>query len=228
MKRFAKFGDQTGELINMMKTNFHTICQQLKDERATLENQLKEERKVILEQAKLEKPECLRFHKAQLLWYAAELKRAEEVNSKLKRDLKASESAAKTPAEAAELSELRKEKQKLLLKLTNLTAKSEEDKRALRTKVRKLTESLETAMSQAEEFNKRNKDLNELFRMVPTSSIPPSKRKQLAASPTQAPDQKRQKAAEAPLVSDKPAEKGEVNSNLAAQAPAPVAGGQAA
>ena len=209
----------------MMETNFHSICQQLKDERATLESQLKEERKVILEQAKLEKPECLRFHEAQLLWYAAELKTAEEANSKLKRDLKASESAAKTPAEAAELSELKKEKQKLLVKVANLTAKSEEDKATLRAKVRNLRESLEIAMSQAEELNKRNKALDEFFRMVPPGSIPLSKRKQLTASQTQAPDHKRQKAAEAPLVSDKPVEKGEVNSNLAAQAPAPVAEG---
>ena len=51
MERFAKFGEQTEKLTNMMESNFHSIRQQLKEERATLESQLKEERKVILEQA---------------------------------------------------------------------------------------------------------------------------------------------------------------------------------
>ena len=78
----------------------------------------------------------------------------------------------------------------------------------MKVKVTSLTRALETVTSEAEELVKTNKTLDDLFRLVPPSAVPPAKRKPLTPSPTQAPDHKRQKATKASLVSDKPDEKG--------------------
>ena len=202
----------------MMKDNFHAICERMQSERITLKGKLEDERKGILERAKLrEESDQLQFKTAQLVWYEAKLKSAEEVKLQLQRDLEAAKSSVNTSTNTDEYLRVKKDNGLLRLRISNLTAKFESGKKSLKAKVRNLNEELETVTSRAEELAKRNNALDDLFRLAP-----PSKRKPLTPSSTQAPDQKRQKAAEASLVSDKPDGKSKVHIELAAQAPAPV------
>ena len=201
-----------------MEENFHSICERMQSERDTLKRKLEEERKVILERAKLsEVPDKVQFQTAQLLWYDNELKRAEKIKLRLQQDLEVAKSSKNTSTDTDEYLRLRKENQLLKVRITNLTAKFEDEKGSLNLEVKNLTKELETVTSKAEELVKRNTAPDEFFRMAPAS-----KRKPLTPSLTQAPDQKRQKATEASLVSDKPDAESKAHLDLAAQASAPV------
>ena len=89
--------------------------------------------RIILDRAKFnEVPDHFQFRAAQLLWYDAQLKSAEKVKLQLQRDLEAAKSSVNTSTDTDECFRVKKENQLLLLKVTNLTAKFEEEKKSLR------------------------------------------------------------------------------------------------
>ena len=143
----------------------------------------------------------MQFKTAKLLWYDTELKSAEEVKLQLQQDLQETISSSKFSANTDEYQKL------------------EKGGESLKARLQDLTKELVTASGLAEELVKRNDYLNELFKLAPAS-----KRKLLAPSLTQTPDPKRQKAAKASLVGDKPDVKSNVHLDPAARASAPVSG----
>ena len=149
-----------------MEENSHAICDRMQSERDTLKCKLEEERKVILERAKLkEMPDQLQFRTAQLLWYETELKSTEEVKLQLQRDLQVAKRSKNISTDTDEYQKLQKENMLLKVRITNLTAKLENENRSLKVKLKDLTKELETATSKAEELVKRNKILNDIFRI---------------------------------------------------------------
>ena len=123
--QFSKFGQQAEALSKMMEENFRGICERMQDERNTLKRKLEDERKVILERAKRnEEPDHFQFQAAQLLWYEAQRRSADQVKLQLQRDLEAAKSSVKTSTETDECFKVKKENRLLLLKVSNLTAKS--------------------------------------------------------------------------------------------------------